>query len=107
MNNQEIYWTSIEYKYSKQSSEFGKLAGGFVYGFVKASDEVEALNKFTDELKHQGIDVKKVEFISLYDIKTEWETEEQTNNFMELYKEAQSSNEVLLDNFYAYETEEL
>jgi hypothetical protein len=106
MNNQKIYWTSIEYVYSTQSSEFGKVAGGFIYGVVKASDDREALNKFTDELKRQSIDVKKIEFISLYDIKMEWETEEQTNNFMELYKEAQSSNKVLFDTCYAYETEE-
>jgi hypothetical protein len=82
MNNQRIYWTSIEYTYTPQSSRSGKVAGGFVYGFVKASDEREALNKFIEQLKHQGIDVKEVEFISWYDINTKWETEEQTNNFM-------------------------
>lgn len=36
MENLKIYWTSVEFNYSKKSPQFGKLAGGFVYGFVKA-----------------------------------------------------------------------
>ena len=106
MNNLKIYWTSMEYSYSKQSAEYKKLAGGFVYGFVKAFDEKEALKKFTEELNHQYIEIKEVEFISLYDIKTVWETEEQTRRFIQLYEEAETSNEVFFDTFYAYEKEE-
>jgi hypothetical protein len=106
MNSLKIYWTGIEYGYSKKSPQFGKLAGGFVYGFVTALDAREALNKFTDELKHQDIDIKEVEFISPYDIETEWETEEQAIIFIRLCREAESSNQVLFDDFYAYESEE-
>jgi len=100
-----IYWASLEYTYSKKSIHFGKLAGGFVYGFVKAYDAVEALDNFTNELKQQDIDVKKIEFISPYDIEMEWETKEQTKKFIELYEKANTGNEVLFDDFYAYESE--
>lgn len=105
MNNTKIYWTGIEYNYSKLSPQFGKLAGGFVYGFVKAVNVKEALNKFTNELKLKNIDVKVVEFIKLYDMKMEWETEEHTNKYIQLCEEAKSSNQVLFDDFYAYESE--
>lgn len=107
MNSLKIYWTSIEYNYSKKSPQFGKLVGGFVYGFVKALDAREALNKFTDELRHQDIDIKEVDFISPYDIKMEWETEEQANKYIQLYEEAEFLNQVLFDDFYAYESEKL
>ena len=96
----------IEYNYSKKSPQFGKLAGGFVYGFVKALDAKEALNKFTEELRYQDLDVKKVEFISPYDMKMEWETEEQANRYIQLYEKAESLNQALFDDFYAYESEE-
>ena len=36
----------------------------------------------------------------------EWETEEQTNKYIQLYEEAESLNQVLFDDFYAYESEE-
>jgi hypothetical protein len=104
--NSDIYWSSIEYSYASKSSQSGKLKGGFVYAFVKALNTEEAISKVTKGLKHQNIEVKEVEFVSPYDIKTEWETEEQRNNFMELYKEAKSSNDVLFDTFYAFEVEE-
>ena len=103
MTNQNIYWTSIEYKYC--GPEVLKLEGGFVYGFVKASDEREALNKFTTKLKHQDVEVQNVEFISLYDLKTEWENQEQTNIFVQLYQKAKKSSEVVFHTFYVYETD--
>ena len=106
MDNLKIYWTSVEFNYSKKSPQFGKLTGGFVYGFVKAFDVREALNKFTEELMHQDMEVKEVEFISPYDIETKWETEEQTIRFIQLYKDAASSNQVTFDDFYAYEIKE-
>jgi hypothetical protein len=100
--NSDIYWSSIEYSYTSKSSQTGKLKGGFVYAFVKALNSEDALSKVTEELKRRDIEVKEVEFVSTYDTKTEWETEEQVNNFMELYKGAQSYNEVIFDTFYAY-----
>lgn len=106
MNSLKIYWTSIEYNYNKASPQFGKLTGRIVYGFVKALDVRDALNRFADELGRQHMNAKTVEFISPYDINMEWETKEQTKKFAQLFKEAESLNEVLLDDFYAYEREE-
>ncbi len=106
MKSLEIYWASIEYRYNKTSPQSGKLTGGLVYGFVKAFDAEEALDKFTSELKSMHMDTKWVEFISPYDTNLEWETKEQKQKFLQLYKEAESVNEVLFDDFYAYESEE-
>lgn len=103
MKNQKIYWCSIEYIYSDVSPESGKLIGGFVYGFVKAIDKKDALNKFADELKINSIEIKKVEFIKLYKIETQWETIEQTNSFIKIYEQAQDSEQPIFDTFYAYE----
>ena len=100
--NSQIYWSSIEYTYSSNSSQSKKLKGGFVYAFVKALNSEDALCKVTEELINQDILVKKVEFILPYDIMTRWETKEQQKNFMQLYKKSQSSNEVLFDTFYAF-----
>ena len=105
MKSLKIYWTSIEYNYGKTSPQFGKLTGGLVYGFVKAFDAKEALKKFTEELKNQNMIVKEVEFISPYDIDMEWETNKQTKKFIQLYRKAESLNQVLFDEFYAYENE--
>ena len=52
---------------------------------------------------HQDLEVKEVEFISPYDIETKWETEEQTIKIIQLYNNAASSNQVIFDDFYAYE----
>jgi hypothetical protein len=103
MKNQKIYWCSIEYIYSDVSPESRKLIGGFVYGFVKAMDKEDALNKFADELKRNSIEIKNVEFIKLYKIETKWETTEQTNNFIKIYEQAQDSEQAIFDTFYAYE----
>ena len=105
MDTLTIYWTSLEYTYSKKSIHFGNLTGGFVYGFVKAYDALEALDYFTNDLKQQDIDIKKVEFISPYNIEMEWETKEQAKKFIELYEKANNGNEVLFDDFYSYESE--
>ena len=104
--NSDIYWSSVEYSYASKCSQSEKLKGGFVYAFVKALNSEDALSKVTEELKLQDIEVKEVEFVAPYQINTEWETEKQRNNFMQLYNAAQSSNEVSFDIFYAYETEE-
>lgn len=65
----KIYWTGIEYIYDKTSPEYGKLEGGFVYGFVNTFDVREVLEKVLNKLKTEKIVPKEVEFISLYDEK--------------------------------------
>lgn len=104
MNNLKVYYTNIEFNYNKPSAV--SLIGGFVYGFVQALDAREALHKFTNELKRQDIAVKEVEFISPYEVEMEWETAEQTNKFVQLYKKAKSVNQVIFDDFYSYENDD-
>ncbi len=103
--NSKIYWTGIEYNYDENSPEYGKLKGGFVYGFVKAFDVREALEKLLNKLKNEKLVPKEVEFVSPYDEQMEWETKEETSRYNQLFEEAKSLNQVIFDDFYAYENE--
>ena len=105
MNDLKVYWTSIEYTYGKKNRETKQLAGGFVYGFVKAVDVREAIEKFILELKDQNLNVKSIEFVSPYEKDMEWDAQETKEKYIQLYNEAELKNEVILDDFYAYERE--
>jgi hypothetical protein len=105
MEELKIYWSGIEYTYAKESPSYGKLQGGFVYGFVQANDARDALKKFEKRLKEEDLIPLQVEFISLYDIEMEWESDEQTDNYCQLYNEAKETSKVIFDDFYAYENE--
>ncbi len=48
----------------------------------------------------------KFEFVSPYDVETEWEDDKTTQHFMELYNKAYIVAEVVFDDFYAYQKEE-
>ncbi|AUP80090.1 hypothetical protein [Flavivirga eckloniae] len=98
MNN-KVYWSNIEYKHKDKG-----LAGGFVYAFLKATDVREALIKLLIELNNQSLNTVEVEFISPYNEKMEWDTLEQTEHFLSLYQESKKSDNVIFDDFYAYET---
>ncbi len=103
---QKVYWSGVEFTYLPEAPDFGKLAGGFVYGFVKAFDAKQALKKFTYELRKQfGVEVREVEFVSLYDEKTKWETEKETREYLRLYRQAETSGNVVFDAFHSYEKE--
>ncbi len=101
----KVYWCGIEYSYKKGSPDFGKLKGGFVYVFVKASDVREALEKILNELNEKHLNPIEVDFVSPYDEDMEWETTDQTSNYTRLFEEASNSTEVIFDDFYAYEKE--
>lgn len=100
----KIYWTSIEYNYSKESSKNDELKGGFVYAFVNANDVRDALDKLLKELKSQSLTPIDIEFMSPYDDEMEWETRQETEHFLGLYNESKKTNNVIFDNFYAYES---
>jgi hypothetical protein len=101
--NKNVYWAGIEYVYTKNSPEYNKLKGGFVYAFVGAKDKNIALNKIKAELKNSHLTPVDIEFISLYDMDTKWNNEEQTKNYIDLFNESQKSDQVFFDTFYAYE----
>lgn len=103
MNKSKVYWAGIEYNYKRNSPKFGELTGGFVYGFIKAIDGKEALDKLIEGLMRLNMAVKVIEFITPFDIDMEWETEEQKEIYIHLYEQAKTSNQALFDVFYAYE----
>ena len=101
----KIYWSSIEYSYSKNSKEAEKLKGGFVYALIKAYDAREALEKIQSALDNENMIPIEIEYISPYDVNMEWEEEDQTSHFNGLYEEAGKKSDVIFDEFYAYEKE--
>ena len=98
----KIYWAGIEFSYTIQAPEFEELKGGFLYVFIKSSNANEACRHIESALLSKGMKIETLEFISLYEKNMEWETPEQSNHFLELYQEAQNSNDVILDDIYAY-----
>ena len=98
----KIYWTGIEYNYDEKSND---LKGGFVYAFVKSFDVREALEKVLKALKEEKLVPLDIEFVSPYDEEMEWETEEQTKQFLEMYEDAKNTEDVIFDDFYAYESD--
>lgn len=103
MNDLNIYWSSIEFIYKNTSQKKDKLKGGFVYCLVKAFDAKDAIAKIELSLKSQNKTVKKIDFVSVYDEDMEWETKEQTKNFIQIYNQAKKTLEVVFDDFYSYE----
>jgi len=101
----KIYWTSIEFKFLKESPNFENYKGGLVYAFVKASDAKNALMKFEDSLKENKLRSSDIEFVKPYDEELEWEDDEQTAHFINLYQEAVKNNDVVLDDWYFYEND--
>ena len=100
-NNNKIYWTGVEYNYSDNKS----LKGGFVYAFINALDVRDALEKLLKGLEEEKLIPLDVEFISPYDQDMEWEEKGQTKRYIELYNDALNTEQVIFDDFYAYETE--
>ncbi len=93
------YWTSIEYKHEIENT----LKGGFVYAFVQAKDARSAISKFTDELSSLNLKAIDIEYIKPYEPKLNWQTKEKTHHYLELYRAAKKSKNVIFDTFYAYE----
>jgi len=99
----KVFWMGIEYSYMRGSEEYGKLKGGFVYAFIKAYDVREALTKTINRLKEIKLKPIEIEFLKPYEKELEWETLELTNHYLILYEETDKTNEILFDNFNAYE----
>lgn len=100
----KVYWTGIEYKYN-QKSKTNELKGGFVYAFVNSQDARYALKRFLDELASQDLKPIEIEFISPYDIEMEWGTDAEIEHYLNLYNESKDTNNVIFDDFYAYDSD--
>lgn len=82
-----------------------KLRGGFVYVFLSAFDVQDALKKILNELKILKLKAEEIEFISTYDIETEWDTRQRKEEVLSICEEVQKTSAVIFDTFHAYENE--
>jgi hypothetical protein len=101
----KLYWSSIEYHYDKTNPESKKRRGGFVYVFLSAFDVQDALKKILNELKTLKLKPVEIEFISTYDLETEWDTKQQKEEVLSICEEVQKTSTVIFDIFHAYENE--
>ena len=105
MAETEVYYTNVEVTFAEGTEHHGKLAGGFVYAFVRAHDVREALPPILEELEACGLEVLEVEFLAPYrDVP--WESDEDQQLYDGLAAEAAASADVILDDIEAFETRE-
>jgi len=99
----KIYWTSVEFTLKQTHTDFKKVKGGFVYAFVKAVDQSEALIKFKTELDNIQLIPTEFEFVNHYK-DVEWTNEKQEKHFQMIIEEANRGLDVVLDDFYMFES---
>jgi len=99
----KIFWSSIEFRYDKDSPDFKKLVGGFVYVFIKSFDVIEALERIQKAFKEKKLIPIDVEYINPYNPELEWENEEDHEKYLKLSDFAFQSGLVVFDDFYSYE----
>src|SRR3954447_23290781 len=97
----EVYWTEIEYRYSKHNPDRSNAKGGFVYAFVIAADAREAIAKFANAMADEALIVERIKYVSPYG-DTSWEKEEDQIRFSNLVKRALPQDRVIFDEFFAY-----
>ncbi|THB79966.1 MAG: hypothetical protein D3926_09590 [Desulfobacteraceae bacterium] len=97
----DVYFSTIEYTYSRKAASYGKYKGGSVYAFVRARDARDALEKFEKRIKALNLEIDRVDFIAMYE-GTPWETKEDQEKFDNLAKEASQADDVICDDFYSY-----
>ena len=98
MDEERIYWASIEFILKDSHSDFNNYKGGFVYAFVKAKDSESALYKIKDELNNNKLIGIDFEFIKPYE-EIEWEKEKDQEHFSKLFQEVSESIKILEDNY--------
>ncbi len=101
----KLYWSSIEYIYNKTNLGSNKRKGGFVYVFLSAFDVQDALKKILNEFRTLQLKPVEIEFISTYDLETEWDTKQQKEKMLSICEEVQKTSDVIFDTFHAYENE--
>ena len=91
----KVYWSSVEYNYLDDI----KMKGGFVYVFVKSRDAISAYEKIQKELVKEHLSPISWDYISPYDINTEWDSEEEMLHYKKLYEMAKKVINVFLIHF--------
>jgi hypothetical protein len=97
----KIFWTSVEFDIVNPSS-YENCIGGFVYLFFKARDVLDAIPKIKKAIEQEDLEINQIEFISQYD-EVSWDSEKEQIKFDSLAKEAESSEDVVWDDIFAYE----
>ena len=100
----KIYWTSVEFDIL-DPSQYDNCIGGFVYLFFQANDVLHAIPIIEKEIKSEGLTINEIEFIARYDEVT-WGTEEEQNRYDSLAKEVESTDQVVWDEIFAYESKD-
>ena len=98
-----VYWSGVEYSYRNGSVNPDNLKGGFVYIFLSALDVIDSISKIQKSLNDQDLEPIIIEFIQPYDEELEWEQDEATEHYKNLYNKAKGSLEPIFDDFYTYE----
>jgi len=101
----KIYWSSIEYHYKKGLLNSKNIKGGFVYVFLITFDVKTALKRIISELELLELIPIEIEFISPYNIETEWNTDTQTEKIKSICTNGFKDTDIVFDTFHAYETE--
>lgn len=97
-----VYWADIEYLYTKEHPRYAELEGGFVNVFLYTEDASTFFHKIQSFFLDEKLEIIKIEFINVYDKKMKWEKPDDTKRYKNIYKEAELTGEVVLDDFYAY-----
>ena len=105
MNKQitQIYWSGIEYEYTKQHPEHADLKGGFVYVFLKTTDEKTFLDVVNRTFIIEKLKIINVEFVNIYDKKIKWNNLKDAKKYDKLFAQAELHDNIVFDDFYAYE----
>lgn len=98
----KVYWTSVEFDIVNPSA-YENCVGGFVYLFLKAGDVLGAIPKITKAIEEEDLKINQVEFVSPYD-DVPWPSEEEQIKYDSLAKEAESTDDVVWDEIFAYES---
>jgi hypothetical protein len=97
-----VYWANVEFTYEKGSAHHGIFEGGIVYGFARAYDVRDALDKIVKEFEDRKLGVRVVDYVTEYN-EVPWETEEDQLHFDGVAALTGSTGEVFLDSFEVYE----
>ncbi|MBU0971328.1 MAG: hypothetical protein KKC20_11815 [Proteobacteria bacterium] len=98
----KIYWASVEFDIV-DPSVYENCVGGFVYLFLQARDVREAIPKIESAIEEEGLKILQIEFVAQYD-EIPWDSEEEQLQYDGLAKQAQTSEAVVWDEIFAYES---
>ncbi len=100
---EQVYWSSIEFKMTPKHHQYGETKGGFVFVFLKTLDVRSFIAAIEKDFKENHFEIVKLEYVNPYDTEHQWEEEEDAQHFTKLYREAETTGELVFDELYRYE----